>query len=477
MTSGFNRPDEKLLNDVKDIVGDTGWKTGSDAPRYFDDPRGRFEGKGCLIVMPDTTQQVADIVRLCNSAKVGIVPFSGGTGVVAGQMSIDSENAIILSLERMNKVRDISVDDGVIVAEAGCILENIHNVAKEHDLMFPLSMASKGSCCIGGNLATNAGGIQVVRYGNARDLCLGVEAVLPCGSIYSDLSPLRKDNTGYDLRHLLIGSEGTLGIITAATLVLKPIDPETVTVLCAVNSPAGALELYKRVRKYLGDSISAIELMSGFGLDLVTTHFPTLSIPFAENHDWYVLLEASGHIGIGDRVEGALEDCFEKEIVLDAVVAQSQAQQNNLWDLRENTPEANRTAGAFCSSDTSVPISKVDEFIKQTFTAVSGINPNLRINTYGHIGDGNIHHNVLPPIGVEKADFIAANPGIIEAVRMAINDTTQKFNGSISAEHGIGRLKAKDLEIYADKAKHETLKRIKLALDPNNVMNPGAIIA
>lgn len=477
MASGFRLPDEQLLNDLKDIVGEGGWIPGDDAARYYEDPRGRFEGKARLILLPGSTQQVSDIVTRCNESKTGIIPYSGGTGVVAGQISIDSDNAIILSLERMNSIREIRADDGVIVAEAGCILENIHSTAAAHDLMFPLSMASKGSCCIGGNLATNAGGIQVVRHGNARDLCLGIEAVLPCGAIYSDLSPLRKDNTGYDLRHLLIGSEGTLGIITAATLVLKPIDPETATVLCAVASPAGALSLYKHVHKQLGDSISALELMSGFGLDLVTAHFPSLANPFAERHDWVLLLEAGGPTGIGERLETALEEGFEKELLADAVVAQSEAQRASLWDLRENTPEANRGAGAFCNSDTSVPISQVDAFINLTVHKIADIHPDVRINTYGHIGDGNIHHNVLPPEGTPKAEFVAANPGIIEAVRMAINDATRAFDGSISAEHGIGRLKAQDLEIYANRAKHAALTRIKQAMDPNGIMNPGAIIA
>ncbi len=476
MASGFNQPDKALISQLKNIVGDSRWRAGIDAPRYYEDPRGRFKGKGCLIVMPETTEKVAEIVRLCNAAMVGIVPYSGGTGVVAGQISINSDNAIILSLERLNKIRDISVDDGVIVAEAGCILENIHQAADKHGLMFPLSMASKGSCCIGGNLATNAGGIQVVRYGNARDLCLGVEAVLPDGSVYSDLSPLRKDNTGYDLRHLLIGSEGTLGIITAATLVLRPIDPEIVTVFCAVNSPADASKLYKHVRTYLGDSISALELMSGFGLELVTEHFPSLNAPFDRKYDWHLLLEASGPVGIGNRMEEALEQCFDNSLLLDAVVAQSEAQRSGLWDLRENTPEANRTGGAFCNSDTSVPISKVDAFIEYTFQALSDINPDLRINTYGHIGDGNIHHNVLPPAGVAKADFIAKNPGVIEAVRMAINEATRQYDGSISAEHGIGRLKAKDLKLYAGETKYDVLRRIKDALDPNCIMNPGVIV-
>ncbi|MEJ6708714.1 MAG: FAD-binding oxidoreductase [Amylibacter sp.] len=465
-----------MLNDIKTVVGDGGWKDAQDAPRYFEDPRGRFMGLGCLVVLPNSTEQVAAVVRLCNRAKVGIVPYSGGTGVVAGQLSIHSDNAIIMSLEKMNEVRDILVDDGVIIAEAGCILEDIHTAAEEHDMMFPLSMASKGSCCIGGNLATNAGGIQVLRHGNARDLCLGIEAVLPDGSILSELSPLHKNNTGYDLLHLLIGSEGTLGIITAASLKIKPADPETGTAFLAIESPAHALALYRALKKHLGDSISALELMSGLGLELVVSKFPTLRNPFDDNHEWSLLLEASGQLGFGERLEAALANCFEKGLLLDAVIAQSQSQRDGLWGLRENTPEANRMAGAFCNSDTSVPISRVDAFIADTIRAIHGINADVQINSYGHIGDGNIHHNVLPPPGVTKAAFLAANPEIIEAVRMAINETTSHHGGSISAEHGIGRLKTGDLEIYSGQAKFDTLKRIKRAMDPENIMNPGALM-
>ena len=474
--SQFNPPGVQLLHDIKHAVGDAGWMDVTDAQRHFDDPRGRFEGRGCLIVLPNSTEQVAAIVRLCNGAKAGIVPYSGGTGVVAGQLSIDSDNAIILSLERMNKVRDISLDDSVIVAEAGCILENIHSAALEQGMMFPLSMASKGSCCIGGNLATNAGGIQVLRYGNARDLCLGIEAVLPCGTILSELSPLHKNNTGYDLRHLLIGSEGTLGIITAASLILKPVDPETATALLAIKSPAHALMVYKAIKQHLGDAVSALELMSGLGLDLVTSKFATLRNPFEHSCDWALLLEATGPLGVGERLETALTDCFETDLVLDAVVARSQSQRDNLWALRENTPEANRMAGAFCNSDTSVPISKVDVFIADTIKVISDIHPAVRINSYGHIGDGNIHHNVIPPAGVTKVEFLTSNPGIIDAVRMAINETSHRHGGSISAEHGIGRLKTRDLETFVDKARYDAIRRIKVALDPNNIMNPGVLI-
>lgn len=476
MTSGFTTPDAQGFADLKAIVGATGWKTGADMERYFEDPRGRFTGQAALILLPENTAQVSEIVTYCNAAKIGVIPYGGGTGVVAGQLSIDSPSAVIVSLERMNRVHDISVEDGVMVAEAGCILQDIHDKATDQDLMFPLSMASKGSCCIGGNLATNAGGIQVLRYGNARDLCLGIEAVLPDGSILNELSPLRKNNTGYDLRHLLIGSEGTLGIITAATLVLKPVDPESVTAFCALRSHRDAVQVYKQLRKSLGDCMSAFELMSGFGVDLVRYHFPKLPAPFSEKYPWHLLLQFDGPVGLTQKVEEGLTSFFEQDLMLDAVVAQSQSQSEDLWALRENTPETNRLTGAFCNSDTSVPINRIADFVTQTEDALRAIHSGLRINSYGHIGDGNIHHNVFPPEGIVKADFVKAHPEIIDAVRMAINEVTHQNGGSISAEHGIGRLKTDDLKTYATATKYAALGVIKAALDPNNIMNPGVLL-
>ena len=316
--SYFNPPDEASLGRLKGIVGDTGWTSGTDARRYFEDPRGRFVGQGRLVLLPGSTEQVADIVRLCNTARLGIIPYGGGTGVVAGQLAPDDGNAIILSLERMNRIREVRPEDFAMVAEAGCILENIHAAASEHGLTFPLNMASKGSCTIGGNLATNAGGIQVLRHGNARDLCLGIEAVLPSGEVLSELSPLRKNNTGYDLRHLLTGSEGTLGIITAATLKLKPLEPETVTVLGAIATPADALRLYRELRSEMGETISGLELLSGFGLSLVTRYFPSLKVPFSRSHDWCLLAEFSGPAGLRERTETALAGHLERGLLRDA---------------------------------------------------------------------------------------------------------------------------------------------------------------
>ena len=465
-----------VLDQLKAIVGASGWKTGTDAARFFEDPRDRFEGQASLVLLPETTEEVSKIVRLCNETGTGIIPYGGGTGVVAGQLSPDSADAVIVSLQRMNKVRSIDPEDFAMVVEAGCILENVHAAAAEHNLMFPLSMASKGSCTIGGNLATNAGGIQVLRHGNARDLCLGIEAVLANGDVVSELAPLRKNNTGYDLRHLLIGSEGTLGIITAATLVLKPVDAENVTAFCALKSPTDALKLFDRLRRALGESLNGMELMSRFGVDLVLKHFDQLRSPLEGSHDWYLLADFAGAHGLASQVEETLAAAFEAGLLDDAALASSEGQRQAIWEMRENTPEANRITGAICSSDTSVPLAKIGDFISGCHDAIDQIVPGLRVNSYGHIGDGNIHHNVFPPEGTTKVEFVKDNPGVIEAVRNAINDVTVACGGSISAEHGIGRLKRKDLVRYGAPTKIAAIRSIKSALDPRGILNPGALV-
>lgn len=477
MTPNLKPATAQLRADITAVVGDACVKTVADAPRYLEDPRGRFSGRGNLVVLPRSTEQVAAIVRMCNAARTGLLPYGGGTGVVAGQLSILSDNLIILSLERMDQIRSFSRSDHMIVAEAGCILQDVQAAAVAQDMIFPLDMASKGSCTIGGNLATNAGGIQVLRYGNARDLCLGIEAVLPNGSVFSELSPLRKNNTGYDIRHLLIGSEGTLGVITAATLALKSRDPEAATVLGAVVSPAAAVALLHHLRASLGECLCGVELMSDFGLDLVTAKFPALHNPVRHMAPWYLLIEATGSAGLRARIEVALAEAMKNNLLVNAVIAESQAQSDALWALREHTPEANRLTGTVCNSDTSVPISKVDAFITLTNRLVGQVHPGLRINSYGHVGDGNIHHNVFPPEGMTKSDYIATNPGAIDLIRTAVNEATIEFNGSISAEHGIGRLKTADFEHYSSEAKLQVVRSIKRALDPNNILNPGALLA
>ena len=476
MSSDFATIPAECLDRLTSLLGAKGCKLGQDAQRYCDDPRGRFSGQLAIVLLPASTMQVSEIVKICAAFKVGIIPYGGGTGVVAGQLSPHNPNAVILSLEKMNRVRSINLDEGVMVVEAGCILERIHQVAADHEMDFPLSMASKGSCTIGGNLATNAGGIQVVRHGNARDLCLGIEAVLPNGDILNELSPLRKNNTGYDLRHLLIGAEGTLGVITAATLKIIPQPAVKVTAMLAVSSPSEALAVYRDLGATLGPEITALELMSSLGLHIVRRHFPSLAAPFSAEHPWFLLIETAGASGLKERMEACLEQTFEKGLVLDAVVAQSEAQRDGLWDLRELTPEANKAEGAFCNSDTAVPIAQIAPFIRDTQAALEELHSGIRVNSYGHIGDGNIHHNVFPPEGISKAEFVIQHPEMVEDVRQAINHVTVRYDGAISAEHGIGRLKINDLEAHASKAKLHLLRAIKQAIDPDNIMNPGAMV-
>jgi FAD/FMN-containing dehydrogenase len=464
------------LNALKNMVDKNGWDHADNGAQYFDDPRGRFHGNGQIILRPVSTKEVSQIVGYCNDQRLAIIPYGGGTGVVAGQLSIDDKNVIILSLERMNKVRELSIDDETITVDAGCILENIHTAAEDKNFIFPLSMASKGSCQIGGNLATNAGGLQVLRYGNARDLCLGIEAVLPDGSIYSDLNPLRKNNTGYDLRNLLIGSEGTLGIITAATLTLKPQPTEVLTSFCAVPNVKAALVVLKRLRAKLGDTVSAIELLSNIGLKIVSQHFDQCKSPLNTHSDWYLLIEVAGSRALQPDLETVLAGLFEEDYLKDVVIATSGAQREKIWQLRELMAEANKAEGAICSSDTAVPLSKISDFIDDTVSEVSKVHPELRINSYGHIGDGNIHHNVFPPLGESKVDFIKKNSDAVVDLRMAINEATASNTGSISAEHGVGRLKVDDLERYADPVKVRIMRQIKDALDPHNILNPGVLL-
>ena len=360
-----------------EIANTIAWVPAGETDKYRSDPRDRFIGKSAPVFLPHSTKEVSELVTLCNRHQINIVPYGGGTGVVAGQLVFNSDNTIIISLERMKSVRSVSAEDSVLIAEAGCVLADIQEIATENGMVFPLSMASEGSSTIGGNLATNCGGIQVLRYGNARDLCLGIEAVLPDGSILNELTPLRKNNTGYDLRHLLIGSEGTLGIITAASLSLKPTDPETLTAFCSIATPASAVSLLSNMRAALGNSISAFELMCDFGFTILERHFPEQRFPLQSRSKWYVLMEVGGAKGLEPRFHAALEDAFEKDLVIDAVIATSQAQRNALWRLREDTPEANRLSEAICNSDTSVPLSQIQMFIDSTYQAISDIDHQL----------------------------------------------------------------------------------------------------
>jgi FAD/FMN-containing dehydrogenase len=451
----------------------------SDAAQpYLVEPRGLFRGRAAAILRPASTDQVAVILRLCHRHLIGVVPYGGGTGLVGGQVCPDGAEGgprpVILSLERMNRIRAVLPGDGAIIAEAGVILADLQTAAAAANRLFPLSLAAEGTCRIGGNLATNAGGVQVLRYGNARDLCLGVEAVLADGSVLSGLKPLRKDNTGYDLRHLLIGSEGTLGVITAASLKLFPLPGETVTAMLTVPTPGGAVGLLQTLRERLGDGVTAFELIADQGIGFLAKFYPQKPDPLPGRPDWRVLLELTGPSGgdLTERAESALAELFEAGHATDGVLAANEAQRAHMWWMRETLPECNRRTGAISSHDISLPLSRIGRFITEGQGVVAGFGENLRINCFGHVGDGNLHYNVFPPEGQKHA----AHAALAGPVRTAIHDLVHAHGGSISAEHGIGRMKTGDLEKYADPTKLSAMRAIKAALDPRGILNPGAVL-
>jgi len=442
--------------------------------RYLEEPRRRFAGHVGLLALPRSVEDVSALVRLASAQQVPVVPYGGGTGLVGGQVMADGPEPLLISLERMTAIRAVYPSENILIAEAGAILADVQNAAEEANRLFPLALAAQGSCRIGGNLATNAGGVNVLRYGNARDLCLGLEAVLPNGEIWHGLSRLRKDNTGYDLRNLFIGAEGTLGIITAASLKLYP-RPEAIgTAILQVPSPEAAIDLLALTRDQLGDAVSTFELIHRQGLQFLTEVLPEIRQPFAEQPEWCVLIELglfAGHTPL-DAL-GALYAAAEASgLVGDAVIAQSETQRSELWAVRERIPEANRMIGSVSSHDISIPISRIPEFIRRGADVVSDLGP-FRINCFGHLGDGNLHYNVFPPKGHDRSEFDARR----SAVKRAVHDLAASFGGSVSAEHGIGRLKTSDLKRYGDPAKLAAMRAIKTALDPQGIMNPGAVLS
>lgn len=441
-------------------------------PRYFEEPRGRWTGEAGLVLAPTSTDQVATILAACTEARVGVVPYGGGTGLVGGQIAPIGGGCVLLSVERMTRIRAVHADENVLIAEAGVILADIQAAAEAAGRLFPLSLASEGSARIGGNLATNAGGTAVLRYGNMRDLCLGLEAVLPDGRVWNGLSRLRKDNTGYDLRGLLVGSEGTLGVITAASLKLYPRPAGTGTALFVVPDPAAALRLLTLARDRFGEAVSTFELISGQGLRFLAEKLPDIRQPFANPPDWSVLIEVGLARGLDPA--GALEELFaeaaEAGLTEDGLIAQNRAQADAFWAVREQIPEANRRIGSVSSHDISVPLSAIPDFIAEAGAAVAKIGE-FRINCFGHVGDGNLHFNIFPAPGRTRADHENQRP----VIKAAIHDLVHAFEGSVSAEHGIGRLKVADLEKYGDPVKRAAMRAIKDALDPHGIMNPGAV--
>ncbi|MBY6202525.1 FAD-binding oxidoreductase [Maritalea mobilis] len=442
-------------------------------PRYLEEPRGRWMGQGAALVLPATTAEVADTIKACAETGTPVIPYGGGTGLVGGQLSESGPAPVILSLERMRAVREMDAQAGTMTVEAGAILADIHAAAEADGWIFPLTLASQGSARIGGLLATNAGGVNVIRYGNARDLCLGIEAVLPDGTVMNTLSPLRKNNTGYDLRHLLIGAEGTLGVITAATLRLFPMPEATGAALMVVPGAEAALGLLRMAQARIGEGVSAFEIISRMGLDFLNEVGPEVKQPFDTPPDWMCLVDLG--LSGGARPEEALEElfaeAFEAGLVTDGVIAQSEAQRQEFWALRENIPLANRRIGAVSSHDISVPVARIPDFIAEAPGKLAEVGE-YRINCFGHLGDGNLHYNVFPMPGRTRADHETERG----AIKRAVHDLVHAMGGSVSAEHGIGRFKVDDLERYGDPGKLAAMRAIKAALDPRGIMNPGAVL-
>jgi FAD/FMN-containing dehydrogenase len=471
-----------VADKLRAIVGDKGL-IGDDRDKhpYLTDWRENYLGKALAIVGPATTEEVAAVVKLCAAEGVAIVPQGGNTGMSGGGTPHEDGREIVLSLTRMNRILEIDRVGYTMTVEAGAVLKTIQEAAAEADRLFPLSLGAEGSCTIGGNLSTNAGGVQVLHYGNARNLVLGLEVVLPNGDIWNGLRALKKDNTGYDLRDLYLGAEGTLGIITRAILKLWPKPKDNATSWSAVPSPQAAVELLSGAYAASEDNVTSCELMGRQGIDLVLRHIPGTADPLADRHDWYVLMEwastrpprAGGNTGgLRDKMEAYLGEAMEKGLVLDAAIAQTEAQSKALWALRENHTEASKKEGPSIKHDISVAVSKIPPFVPEGMAAMTKALPGCRPLVFGHVGDGNLHFNCQAPVGWDKARFMHHG----EAISGAIYDLVTAYGGSISAEHGIGRIKVEELAHYRSRTELDVMRSLKRALDPQNIMNPGKVI-
>lgn len=468
--------DTSLIQNLKEAAGPSGWlETEADKAAYLTDERDLYHGATPLVLRPATTEQVSRIVALCNDAGIGVVPQGGNTGYCGGSIPGKDGDEILLSLSRMNRVRDIDPLNYTITVEAGCILAEIQKAAEEAGRLFPLSLAAEGTCEIGGNLSTNAGGTAVLRYGNARDLVLGLEVVLPSGEVWNGLRRLRKDNTGYDLKHLFMGAEGTLGVITAAVCKLFPEPRESITVLMALRDPAAATAMLATLRAASSDGITSFEYMHRDCLDMVFEYIPDTSDPFDEPYTHYALVEiSSGREGAGmqETIEEALAGAFESGDLLNAVIAASGQQSAQLWRLRETIPESQKHAGGCIKHDVSVPVSRVADFLAAATEAAKREIPGVRVVPFGHMGDGNIHFNLSQPPGEDRETFIART----EAIEHVIHDIAVGMDGSFSAEHGVGVLKRGELYRYKSDVEIGMMQAVKRALDPNGIMNRGKVI-
>ena len=447
----------------------------ADMDPFLSDWRGRYHGRARAVVLPRDTAEVAAVVAACAQAGVAMVPQGGNTGLCGGATPLGDGAAVVISLARMNRVRAVDPDNDTLTVEAGCTLAAVQEAAQAAGRMFPLSLASEGSCRIGGNLSTNAGGVQVLRYGNTRDLVLGLEVVLPDGRVWDGLRGLRKDNTGYDLKQLFIGAEGTLGIVTAAVLKLFPAIRSRATAWVAVPDPRAAVRLLGMLRAACGDRVSAFEIVGRTALGLVLRHIPGARDPLAGAPAWTVLVELSDpavDAPLDDQLQAVLGEAFAQGLAGDVAVAASGAQAQALWALREDISVAQRIEGVSIKHDVSVPVSRIPDFLERASEALAARWPDVRVVAFGHIGDGNLHYNLSKSVADDNAAFVARTP----EVNRIVHDLVCELGGSISAEHGLGQLKREEVLRYKPALEMELMRRVKQAFDPAGLMNPGKVL-
>ena len=448
-----------------------------DKAPFLTDWRQKFTGKALAVVLPNSSHEVASIVRLCAENQVAIVPQGGHTGFCGGATPDDSGNQIIMNFKRMNRILEIDSANQTITVEAGCILQAIQEKAVEHGFLFPLSLGAEGSCMIGGNLATNAGGTNVLRYGNTRDLCLGLQVVTAKGEIWDGLKGLRKDNTGYDLRDLFIGSEGTLGIITAAVMKLYPLPISQWTTLVATNDIASTVSLLNLFQKRATSLLTGFEMMTHESLELNEKHFPQMANPLQGKPPYTVLIELSDHESeehVKELLEVVLQEAFEAELITDAVIASNLSQAKAFWHMREHITLAQAQEGANLKHDITIPLSSLESFISLTDEAIRSEFPDVRIINFGHLGDGNLHYNIAPPPGIDPKIFNQTNENRIHDL---VYGQVERCKGSISAEHGVGQLKLGDLRSHKGVVAHDLMKALKKAFDPQNILNPNKVVS
>ncbi len=467
---------DQALERIKEIVGPKGWSSDeAELAPLLRDQRGYFTGKCALLVRPASTDEVSHVVSICAEQGIAIVPQGGNTGVCGGATPHPDGREILLALGRMNRVRATDALNYTMTVEAGCILADVQEAAAAMGRMFPLSLGAEGSCQIGGNLSTNAGGVAVLRYGNIRDLVLGLEVVLPDGQVWDGLRGLRKDNTGYDLKQLFVGAEGTLGIITAAVLKLYPSPKDVQTAFAALSSLEASTELLTRARAASGDAVTSFELMPRNGLDIALKHIPGTVDPLQDRHEWYALIEFTGARADGnmrESMEALLGDAAEAGLIIDATIAASEKQRDEIWHNREAMVEAQLFEGTSVHHDVSVPVSRVPEFIRTATDAVIEAVPGIRPVSFGHLGDGNIHFNLSQPTGMDGAAFRE----LATLLNRIVHDIAHALDGSFSAEHGVGQLKRDELTRYKSAIEVDIMRRIRAALDPNGVMNPDKVL-